>query len=213
MACDGPERGLIFPDNDILTPRNGTVAVAVRHDERPALFDQLHEIGIVLLGARQDDLALVSRLFIRFAGLKILGDLTELVDDQVLRTYLRDELNDGKFRTGDRRTVQLSVASDLPDQPAHLVVLADRGQKCLVRGIDPEMLLELVKNMGPELFFVVVDGVLVLLKRNIREFAEEIRILDDIHELQVLLEPARDRTGLRRHLRVQEIKAALECAL
>ena len=66
--------------------------MAVGDDKGTALFYELDKIGIVFFGAGQNDFAAVSKFIVRFSGLKILRNITELVNDQILRTYLRDKL-------------------------------------------------------------------------------------------------------------------------
>ena len=67
--------------------------------------------------------------------------------------------------------------------------------------------------MRLKLLGVVVDAVLVLLERNVREADEEIGVLDHFHVAQMLLETARNGAGFRCHLRIEEVEAAFERAL
>ena len=64
--------------------------------------------------------------------------------------------------------------------------------------------------MRPELLAVVLKAVLCLFERHVRELAEKVRVLDQVHHLQMLLKPAGDGTGLGCHLRVKEIVAPLK---
>ena len=75
--------------------------------------------------------------------------------------------------------------------------------------------------MGTQLGGKMLVGDLVVLERNVGKFAEKIVIVDDAHIvdgvevllLQVLLETAGRGAGLSRHLRVEEVVAALQGAL
>ncbi len=92
-------------------------------------------------------------------------------------------------------------------------MLLDGRPERLVRDVDAELLGELVEHVRLQLLAEVVHAVLVLLERHVGELAEEVRVLDDVHPLQMLLETAGDGAGLGGELGVEEIEAALERAL
>ena len=163
-----------------------------------AALHQLGEVGIVILGPGQDDLAAEVLLLVRFTGLHLFGGLTQIGENQVLRTCQRDQLNHMKLITGNGGIVQLAVASDLVDEAADLVVLLDGGHDCLVGGVNAEMSLQLVEDVGTQLITEVFIGNLIVFEGDVAEGAEEVIVVDDAHVLdgvkvllfQMLLETA-----------------------
>ena len=114
---------------------------------------------------------------------------------------------------GDGRVIELAVIADLIDDGADFVVQLDRLHERLVGDVDAVFLVHRIENVRLQLVLVVNNAVLVLLERHIGECHEEVRILDDVHVAEVLLETAGDRAGLGAELSVQEVVAAFECAL
>ena len=131
----------------------------------------------------------------------------------MLRAGQADQLDDLELEAGDGRVVQLAVAADLLDQLADLVVLLDSLADGRVGHVDAELLVQRIQHVILQLGLEVVDGVLGLLEGDVGEVHEEVRVLDDVHVTQVLLETAGDRAGLGRHLGIQEVEAALKGAL
>jgi hypothetical protein len=64
--------------------------------------------------------------------------------------------------------------------------------------------------MRLQLRLVVVDAVGGLFEGHVGELALELLVLDDVHPLQMLLEPAGDSTRLRGQLRIQKVETALQ---
>ena len=114
---------------------------------------------------------------------------------------------------GNGRVIELAVIADLIDDGADFVVQLDRLHERLVGDVDAVFLVHRIENVRLQLVLIVNNAVLVLLERHIGERHEEVRILDDVHVAEVLLETAGDRAGLGAELSVQEVVAAFECAL
>ena len=91
-------------------------------------------------------------------------------------------------------------------------MLLDGLHQGLVRHVDAELLVQLAQNVVTELLTVMLVVVLRPLEGHVDKFAEEVVVLDDVHPLQMLLETAGDGAGLRGHLGVQEVEAALQSA-
>ena len=78
--------------------------------------------------------------------------------------------------------------------------------------------MQRLEHVRAELLTEVGVAVLVVLERNVGEFAEEIVVVDDAHVLdgvkvlllEMLLEAAGAGARLRRHLSVEEVEAALK---
>ena len=187
--------------------------MAVGNDEGTAALDELGEIGVVVLGAGEHDLAAPGRLLVGFALLHFLGGVAQHGENEVLRADEGAQLDDLELITRDGRVVELAVAADLLDELADLVVLLDSLADGLVGGVDAELLVQRIQNVILKLRDEVIDSVLGLLERDVGEVHEEVRVLDDVHVTQVLLEAAGDGAGLSRHLGVKEVVAALERAL
>ena len=123
--------------------------------------------------------------------------------------------------TGNGGVVQLAVASDLVDQAADLVVLLDGGHDCLVGGVNAEMSLQLVEDVGTQLITEVFIGNLIVFEGDVAEGAEEVIVVDDAHVLdgvkvllfQMLLETAGCGAGLGCELGIEEVVATLKSAL
>ena len=179
----------------------------------PAALDELGEAGVVAFAAGEHYLAAEPGLWLRLARAQLLRRLAQVGQYQILGTHQRHELYHVELIAGDVGVGVPPVAADLRYQAADLVVLPDGAQQRLVGGVDPELFAQFVQDMRLELPSVVQVAVFRLFERHVREFAEEIRVLDNVHHLQVLLEAAGDGAGLRRHLRVEEVVAALERAL
>ena len=212
MAGDGVQRLLALLDNDGLAAFHRAVAVAVADHQGAAALDELGEVRVVVLGTGQNHLAAVVGLGIRLAGLHLFGRLSQLVENQVLGADQGGQLDHLKLISGDGGVIQLSVVADLVDQAADLVVLLNGLHQRFVGDVDAELLVQLAQHVVTELLPVMLVVVLRSLEGHVDEFAEEVVVLDDVHPLQVLLEAAGDGAGLRGHLGVQEVEAALQSA-
>jgi hypothetical protein len=187
--------------------------VTVADDFGAAAFDQLGELGVIVLGAGQNDLAAERALLIGLAGLEFLGRFLQHREDQFLRADQRAELDDLELIARDGRVVELAVITDLIDDRADLIVQVDGLHERLVGDVDTEFLVQRIEDVGLKLAFIVLNAVLISLERHVGERHEEVRILDDVHVVKVLLETAGDRAGLGAEISIQEVVAAFECAL
>ena len=213
MAGDRGQRLLAVLDLDGSTGLHSTVAVTVADDFGAAAFDQLGELGVVVLGAGQNDLAAERTLLVGLAGLELFGRFLEHREDQFLRADQRAELDDLELIARDGRVIELAVIADLVDDRADLVVQVNGLHKGFVGDVDAEFLVQRIEDVGLQLAFVVLNAVLVSLERHVGERHEEVRILDDVHVAKMLLETAGDRAGLSAEISIQEVVAAFECAL
>ena len=213
MAGNRGQRLLAVLDHDGSAGLHSTVAVTVTDDFGAAAFDQLGELGVIVLGAGQNDLAAERALLIGLAGLELLGSFLQHREDQFLRADQRAELDDLELIARDGRVIELAVVADLVDDRADLVMQVDGLHKGLVGDVDAEFLVQRIKDVGLKLAFIVLNAVLVSLERHVGERHEEVRILNDVHVAKVLLETAGDRAGLGAEISIQEVVAAFECAL
>ena len=117
-----------------------------------------------------------------------------------------DQLAERELKAGDGGLVQFAELADLADDAVDLVLFLDRFPDGLVRGVDPQLVMQDVEDVDLQLVLVMEDGVVVFLERNIGELAEEVRIVDEFrHHLHMFLETAGDRAGLGRQFGVEEI--------
>jgi hypothetical protein len=184
--------------------------VAVGHDERAAVLDELREIRVVVLRAGEQHLAAVGGLQVGLAGLQLLERLAQVGQDQVFGAAEADQLDERELEARDGGLLELAEAADLGHDAAEFVVLADGGADGLVGGVGAVGLAQGVEHVLLQLQAVVLVGRAALFVRHVDERAEELGVLDDGHHLQVLLEAAGDGAGLGRHLGVEEVVAALE---
>ena len=206
---------------DDLSRLHRAVAVTVADDAGAAALDELGEIGIVVLGAGQDHLAAELLLQVGLAGLHLLGSLTQVGQDQILGTRQGDQLDHVELIAGDGWVVQLAVVADLVDETGDLVLLLDGLADGLVGDVDAEVIVQRLQHMGTQLGGKVLIGNLVVLEGDVGKLAEEVVVVDDAHIvdgvevllLQMLLEAAGGGAGLGGHLGVEEVVAALQCAL
>lgn len=207
---NGAQGRFALPDLDGLAGLHGAVAVPVGHHQCAAALDQLGEVRVVVLAAGQQHLAAVGGLGVRLAGAQLLQRLPQLVDDEVLGTGQRHQIDHMELVPGDGGVVQLAVVSDLLHDAAQLVVALDGLENGLVRRVHAVVIVEEIHHMRLQLRLVVVDAVGGLFEGHVGELALELLVLDDIHPLQMLLEPTGDSTRLRGQLRIQEVEAALQ---
>ena len=118
-----------------------------------------------------------------------------------------------ELETGDGRVLQLAIVADLGNEAADFVVLFDGFHQCIIGNIDAEVLVDVVQNVALQLFLIVLQAVLILFERNVSEIAEEVRIVNDVHHLEMLLHTGGGSTGFCCHLCIQEVIAALQCPL
>ena len=126
-----------------------------------------------------------------------------------------------EFIAGDGGVIKLAVVADLVYQAADLIVALDGLHDGLIGNVDAKLFMQGLKNMGAQLLTEVSIAVLIVLEGNVGEFAEEIIVVDNSHILdgvkvlllKVLLEAAGAGAGLGRHLRIEEVEAALESSL
>ena len=221
MLCDSIEGILALLYNYRLTGLDCTVAVTVANDLCAAAFNKLGEVGVIVLASREHYLAAERPLCVGLTGLHFLRCLAQVGKDEILRAYQRYELDDMELIAGDGRIIKLAVIAYLVYELADLIVLLDGFLERLIGNIDSEIVMQCGQNMSPELIAEVFIVVLGVFKGNVGELAEELVVLDDVHVLDgvkmlglnVLLEAAGDGAGLGRHLCVEEIEAAFECAL
>ena len=221
MLGDGQNGIHTLGQVDDLAALHGAVAVAVAHDAGAAALHQLGEIGIVVLGAGQDDLAAELLLQIGLAGLELLRGLPQIGQNQVLGTCQRHQLDHMELIAGDGGVVQLAVVADLVDETGNLVLLLDSGADRIVRHVDAEVVVQLAQHVHAQLLGEMLIADLVVFEGDVGKAAEEIIVVDDAHILdgiqvlllQVLLETAGGGAGLGCHLGVQEVEAALQSAL
>ena len=131
----------------------------------------------------------------------------------MLGTGQGHELYDVELIARDIGVEALPVLADFSYQGADFVVLLDCRRQRLVGNVYPEALVQRLQHMGAQLLFIVLYAVCGLFEGYVGEFAEEIRVLDDVHHLQVLLKAAGDGAGFGGHLGVEEVVATLERAL
>ena len=93
VAGNRGQRLLAVLDLDGHTRLHSTIAVTVADDFGAAAFDQLGELGIIILRAGQNDLAAERALLIGLAGLELLSRFLQHGEDQILRADLRAELD------------------------------------------------------------------------------------------------------------------------
>ena len=92
---------LALTDLDGLTGLDCAIAVTVANDLCAAALDELGEVGVVVLGAGQNDLAAERPLLVGLAGLKLLQGLLQVRENKVLRANQRYQLNDMELIAGD----------------------------------------------------------------------------------------------------------------
>jgi len=99
------------------------------------------------LGSCKQNLDLVVRLVIRLSGLKLFKSLSQLVNDQVLRAYHRDECDNTELVTCDGRFVELAEVSDLSQKFADVIVLCNCLADRFIAYIDAVLLSQRLENM------------------------------------------------------------------
>ena len=160
----------------------------------------------------------------RSSGSRVLSSSAvsrQVGEDKVLRADLADKLDDVELIAGDGGVIKLAVVADLVYQAADLIVALDGLHDGLIGNVDAKLFMQGLKNMGAQLLTEVSIAVLIVLEGNVGEFAEEIIVVDNSHILdgvkvlllKVLLEAAGAGAGLGRHLRIEEVEAALESSL
>ena len=221
MTCNSLQRSFALLNGDGLAGLDCAVAVTVTHDLCAAALDELGEIGVVVLGACEHDLAAERPLLVGLAGLHFLCGLAQVGQNEILRANEGNKLDNMELVAGDGRVLKLAVIADLVYELADLIVLLDSFLERLVRDVDAEVFMQRSQDMSLELIMVVFIVSLGVFEGNVGELAEEFIVLDDVHVLDgvkmlgldVLLEAAGDGAGLGRHLGIEEVEAALECAL
>ena len=132
MSCDGVQRLLAGLDDDLLSAGYRAVTVAIRDDHGAAALNELSEAGVIVLGAREHDLAAEPGLWVRLTRTQLLSCLAQVRKYQILWTYQRHELYDVELIARYYRVVEFTVVAYLFYQAAYFVVLGNSFQQSLV---------------------------------------------------------------------------------
>ena len=164
----------VFPviQFDSLSPRNGTIAETICHNQRSAFLAELNHFGVVDLSAYNykpcPEFLLICRSCPDFFQC-----LLEFVFDQILGTDVSGKTNFVKFSSCDRRGIQLSEIADFRDQVADFIVIFDRFAQSLIGYVDAVVYMQGLQQFPLQLLCDVIDRNLLVFSGNVNIGQEE----------------------------------------
>ena len=213
MQTDLAQSVLVVLELDDLAAGSGAEAVAVGHDQSAAALDELGELRIVDLGADYRNAGTERRLLVGLALLQLLQGLTQVRQDESLRTGVGNEVDDVELIAGDDGVLCLAHLCHLGDDGADLVVLCDCLTDSGVGGVHTVDLGQLVEHMDTHLLDVGVESVVGDFVGDVAVGHEEVGLLVDLQDLKVLHCTVHHGAGVNAYHRVEELVAALDAAL
>ena len=116
---------IVLQLNDLPTG-GGAEAVPVGHHQCAAALDELRQLRVVDLAARDEYARPVARFRVRLARAQLLQRLSQVRQDQVLGTGKAHQVQHVELIAGDDRVFLLAQLTDLADDGTDLVVLLHR---------------------------------------------------------------------------------------
>ena len=215
MAGNGAQRRLPVENFDLLAAGQAAVAVAVSHDHRAAVLDELRERGVVDLAAGHDQTHTEPRLRVRLAALELGERLLEVRQDALVRAHLTHELQHVKFIARDDGVRRLAQVADLGHDAGNFVVVADRRTDRLIGDVNTVGLVQRLEHVHAQLLLIVIDGEVLVRERHVHHAHEKLRVflLHKAEDLKMLVTAVHHLARLGREQRVEIVITALDAAL
>ena len=210
VAADGVEGRLALLYFDLLPAWEAAEAVAIRHHHGAAHLDELGELRVVDLAARQRHTGAEREHRLRTPRLQLRQRILQIGQDQVVGTDLAHQHDHMVLVPGDGRVFQLPEIADSRDDPAEAIVALYRLPQRRIGHVHAVVVAERVQHLQLQLGLVVVQTGPVTLHGRVDDGGEEPVVLHWVQQGEMLLHPLHGGAALRPEQRVEIVEAALD---